>query len=119
LATVPNHWVAEDQEGMELLKQGKADEAMQHFNRAAAIYPWDFLSNLNIALYEQQHGNLQQAIARYKRALPETPDVEDATKIYINMGIAYRDLGDVTMADECFERASSLRRDAGRTSAWD
>jgi tetratricopeptide (TPR) repeat protein len=119
LATVPNHWVAEDQEGMELLKQGKADEAMQHFNRAAAIYPWDFLSNLNIALYEQQHGNLQQAIARYKRALPETPDVEDATKIYINMGIAYRDLGDVTMADECFERASSLRRELGRTSAWD
>jgi tetratricopeptide (TPR) repeat protein len=119
LATVTNHWVAEDQEGMELLKQGKAEEAMQHFDRAAAIYPWDFLSNLNIALYEQQRGNLQQAIARYKRALPETPNIENATKIYINMGIAYRDLGDLTMADKCFDRASRLRREAGRGSAWD
>jgi protein O-mannosyl-transferase len=119
LATVKNHWVAEDQKGMELLKHGNEEDAMQHFRKAASIYPSDFLSNINIAIYEQEHGNLREAIARYKKALPETPDVENATRIYTSMGTAYRDLGDLTMANECLERATRLRREAGPGSAWD
>jgi protein O-mannosyl-transferase len=117
--TVKNHWVAEDAAGMELLKQGKEEDAMQHFHRAASIYPSDYLSNINIAIYEQEHQNLREAIVRYKKALPETPDIENATRIYTSMSTAYRDLGDLRMANECLERATRLRREAGGGSAWD
>jgi protein O-mannosyl-transferase len=119
LATVPNHWMAEDKEGMELLKQGRDAEAMEYFRRAAMAYPSDFLSNLNLALYEQQRGNLHDAIARYRQALPETPNAENAIKIYRNMGKAYRDLGESEMADQCDGRAARLRAEVGGRSAWE
>jgi tetratricopeptide (TPR) repeat protein len=119
LNTIPNHWVAEDKEGLELLRQGREDEAMQFFHQAASVYPYDFVSNLNLAIYQQQHSNLREAIVRYKRALPEAPDIESATKIYTNMATAYRGLGDIAMADQCLERVARLRATAGHRSAWD
>jgi tetratricopeptide (TPR) repeat protein len=119
LKTVPNHWVAEDKEGLELLQLGREEEAMQYFHEAASVYPYDFVSNLNLGIYEQQHDNQREAIVRYKRALPEAPDIESATKIYTNMGMAYRDLGDIAMADQCLERVARLRATAGHRSAWD
>src|SRR5208283_1527889 len=49
---VKNHWAAEANLGSLLLEQGKEEEAMPHFFRAAVINPNDFVSNLGIALWE-------------------------------------------------------------------
>ncbi len=108
---VRNHWVAEDNIGIALRELGKSDgEVMLHFFRAAEVNPLDPLSNLNIAFYEQQHGNLYEAIAHYKNALIGLDTDTDKPKIYRNMGVAYRDLGDTAKARECFEKSVSLGR---------
>ncbi len=110
LATVPGHWFAERQVGQELALAGKSDEAMQHFRRVLQMAPDDGMSNLSVGIYDQQHGNPQQAIAEYKTALKAyTLEPKDTANIYHNMGVAYRDLGDSAKAQECFDKAVEWR----------
>lgn len=109
---VKNDWIAEDWVGVELMKQGKTDEALPHFFRAAAANPDDSLSNFRIGLYEQKRGNSREAITRYQQALHD-PWLEfgNTATLWENMGVAYRNLGDSKKAQECFQNAASFRRD--------
>ena len=66
-AVVPNHWEAEDNIGVALLRRGRPEaEALPHFIRAAQMNPNDAGSNLHVAIYEMQRGNVPEAIAHYK-----------------------------------------------------
>jgi len=106
---VKNHWAAEANLGSLLLEQGKEEEAMPHFFRAAAINPNDFVSNLGIALYDQQHGKLEEAIARYQTAFDHAPDRQNQMKICTNIAVSYRDLGNMPKALEWLEKEKKLR----------
>lgn len=109
---VENDWIAEDWLGVELMKQGRIDEALKHFFTAAAVNPDDGVSNFQIGLYEQKHGNPAEAITRYQQALrDQSQGLENIATLWENMGIAYRTLGDSRKARECFENAASFRRD--------
>jgi protein O-mannosyl-transferase len=109
---VRNDWIAEDWLGVELMKQGRMDEALKHFFSAAAFNPDDGLSNFQIGLYEQKRGNPSDAITRYQQALhDQSQGLENTATLWENMGIAYRALGNSAKARECFENAASLRRD--------
>jgi hypothetical protein len=67
---VSNHWEAQDNVGQILLGMGRPEaEVMPHFFRAAEIFPLDPTSNLRVALYQQQHGDLRAAIQHYRNAL--------------------------------------------------
>ena len=59
------------------------------------------ISNFNIAYYAQQHGNLEEAIAGYKKAILLTTSTGLKIKAWNNMGLAYRALGDDGQAREC------------------
>jgi tetratricopeptide (TPR) repeat protein len=110
-AVVKNDWIAEDRLGVEMLKQGKMDEALKHFFSAAAVNPDDAVSNFQIGLYEQKHGNPSGAITWYQHALcDKSESFENMALVWENMGIAYRALGDSRKARECFENAASFRR---------
>ena len=106
---VNNHWEAQDQLGLELAEQGKPDEAMAYFYRAAIMDPDDSLSNLRIALYEQKHGHPQEAITRYEHALrdPAVP-YDQLPHIYHNMSIAYDQIGDYANAREYATKSADL-----------
>ncbi len=67
LQVTKNNWVAEDNLGGALMEEGKLDAAIPHFRAAAAIYPGDPVSHLDIGFYEQQHKNWPQAIEQYQR----------------------------------------------------
>ncbi len=111
-AVVKNHWLAEDNVAFLLLKQGKNEEAMPHFRRAAALNPTDSGSNIQIAQYEQKRGNLRDAIAHYQAALLDN-DIhlkrENRVKVWVNMAVAYRDLGDAANAQRSIEEARRAR----------
>ncbi len=111
LQVVNNHWEADDQLGLELARQGKPDEALPYFYKATLSAPDDALSNVQIALYAQKHGHLQEAITRYDHALrdPALPS-EQLPYIFGNMSLAYRQLGDVAKAEEYAARARSLQQ---------
>jgi tetratricopeptide (TPR) repeat protein len=112
---VPNNELAEANVGAILMGQGKKDEAMAHFFRAANISPTDSFVNMQVALYEQERGNLREAITYYQHALQDYDyNLTPETKLtaWVNMGIAYRDLGDATNAHLCFHKAAEVERQA-------
>ncbi len=111
LAVVPNNWVAEGQVGRELLGAGKTEEAMRHFRRAVTIEPDDGLSNIAIAVYDQQHGNLRDAVTGYQKALRDYSLLpRDVASVYMSMGSAYRALGEVDQARECLDKAAEWQK---------
>ena len=105
--TGPN-WLAENNLGRILMSEGQEEAGVSHFYRAAAIYPNDPVSNMNIALYEQKHGNLSDAITHFKIAITVSHDAKLKTAALTNLGQVYTDLGDPARARECFAAASHL-----------
>jgi tetratricopeptide (TPR) repeat protein len=103
------NFVAEDNLGEALVEQGRMEEAMPHFFRAAAIFPPDPTSNLNIGAYEQVHQNFSAAIAQYKQVLSHTTNAAVRRRALMNMADAYSALGDTARARECLEAANRLR----------
>ena len=104
-----DNWMAEDMVAGILFNTGHREEAMAHYRAAAAINPDDAGSNIAVALYEQEHGNLQEAIRHYQRALTELDDPLEQAKAYHNMAIAYRDMGDIPHSVEAYAKYKKLR----------
>ncbi len=105
IEVTPPNYIAQDDLGGAWLNKGQIQEAMKHFEMAAEIYPLDPFSNLNLAIYAQQHSDPQQAVARSKIVLDRTPSPRMRSKAYTTMGLAYRELGDQEKSRECFEAA--------------
>jgi hypothetical protein len=105
----PPNYIAQDDLGGALLSAGQLEEAMKHFHMASDIYPLDPFSNLNLAIYAQQHSDPEQAIARAKIVLERTPSPRMRSKAYTTMGLAYRDLGEYAKSQEYLERAERER----------
>jgi hypothetical protein len=104
-----DNWVAEDMVAGILFNSGHRQEAIAHYYVASALNPTDSGSNLAIAIYEQQHGNLQEAIQRYNRALIEMDDPLEQAKLYQNLSIAYRDAGEIPQSADAFSKMKKLR----------
>ena len=106
---------AEDKLGSVLQNQGRDKAAAAHFRTAEAINPSDPLINVHMGFVAQHEGDLRQAIVYYQKALELSQgDIVDTAALRAdalhNMGTAYRDLGDLTRAAECFTAAGELDR---------
>jgi protein O-mannosyl-transferase len=105
IEVTPPNYIAQDDLGGALLNTGQLEKAMKHFRAAAEIYPLDPFSNLNLAIYAQQHDDPQQAIARSNIVLTRSPSPRMRSKAYTTMGLAYRALGNQEESRKCFEAA--------------
>ena len=108
--TGPN-FVAQDNLGVALLAQDRSDDAIPHFRAAAEINPQDPISQLNVGLYEHQHGNMKEAVPRYLFVVRRTPDPDLKVAALGNLGSAYRMLGDYPHARASYEAALRLAPD--------
>ena len=108
LQVTRNNWVAEDNLGGALMEQGKLDAAISHFRAAAAIYPGDPVSHLDIGFYEQQHNNWPQAIQQYQEVLNATPSPKLRAEAYNNLALIERDLGEYAAARQYFRQAVDI-----------
>ena len=108
--TGPN-FVAQDNLGVALLAQGRPDDAIPHFRAAVEINPQDPISQLNVGLYEHQHGEINQAIPRYLFVVRKTPDRDLQASALGNLGSAYRMLGDYAHARASYQAALRLAPD--------
>ncbi len=108
LAVTHRNFVAEDNFGNALIKAGRYDEGIAHFRSAAEIEPGDPVSEVNLGIYAQQHGDLQQAAARYQYALQLASDPQVRAAAYANLGGVYFTLHDYQQAQENFESALRL-----------
>ncbi len=121
LEVTRGNYLAEDIVGSTLMDQGQSEEALPHFRAAAAINPSDPEPYLHIGAYDQQHGEMRQAIEQYQRVIALTdnaahpsPWVRSTT--FARMGSAYRALGDWSQAKESFRRALEINPKDG--SSW-
>jgi tetratricopeptide (TPR) repeat protein len=105
LAVTSNDFVAEDNLGEALIRAGNYSAGIAHFRRAAQIEPGDPISQINLGIYAQQQGDLQQAAARYEYALQLTADPELRASAYANLGGVYFTQGDYQRARDSFESA--------------
>jgi protein O-mannosyl-transferase len=108
LAVTNRNFVAEDNFGNALIKAGRYDEGIAHFRNAAEIEPGDPVSEVNLGIYAQQHGDLQQAAARYQYALQLASDPQVRAAAYANLGGVYFTLHDYQRAQDNFELALRL-----------
>jgi tetratricopeptide (TPR) repeat protein len=108
LAVTPRNFVAEDNFGNALIKAGKYEEGIAHFRKAAEIEPGDPVSEVNLGIYAQQHGDLQQAAARYQYALQLASDPQVRAAAYANLGGVYFTLHKYQQAQDNFEAALKL-----------
>jgi tetratricopeptide (TPR) repeat protein len=109
LAVTQRNFVAEDNFGNALVKGGKYDEGIAHFRAAAEIEPGDPVSEVNLGIYAQQHGDLNQAAARYHYALQLATDPQVRAAAYANLGGVCFTLHDYPQARENFESALRLK----------
>jgi hypothetical protein len=109
LQVTDRNFLAENNLGKALLKEGQVEKGVSHFYKAAAIYPSDPVANLNIGIYEQQRGNYAAAIEHYKITVAITRDIDLKAAALNNMAASYRKLGDFTAADQTDDAAAQLR----------
>jgi protein O-mannosyl-transferase len=109
LAVVPNNYVAENNFANALAGQGRYDEAIAHFRTAASLEPGDSVSRLNLGIYAQEHGDLQQAASHYRVALQHTTDAQIRASAYANLGTVYFALHDYAQAQQNFDSATKLK----------
>ncbi len=110
LAVTRNNFVAENNLASALIRQGRNDEAIAHFRTASALEPQDATSQLNLGIYAQEHGDLQQAAARYAYVLQLAIDTQLRASAYANLGTVYFALHDYPRAQQNFDSATKLKR---------
>jgi protein O-mannosyl-transferase len=110
LAVTQNNFVAENNFASALIRQGRNDEAITHFRAASALEPQDATSQLNLGIYAQEHGDLQQAAGRYAYVLQLATDTQLRASAYANLGTVYFARHDYAQALRNFDSATKLER---------
>jgi tetratricopeptide (TPR) repeat protein len=84
--------------GAALQKQGQNEEAVQHFFRAESMFRGDPFINLSIADYEQEKGNLPEAVKYYQLALATSGNQQLRARVLAQMAHDYAQMGDLERA---------------------
>jgi len=108
LALTENNYIAHDTLAEYLSEAGDTEAAAAHFRASLAIRPDDLPANLGLGTYDHAHGHLQSAIERYWIVALNAADAGLRAAAYGNLGSAYRQLGDLGKAKQCFERSLAL-----------
>jgi len=112
LEVTKNNYVAEDNLGIALLKEGRTEESLPHFYEANRIAPSDPISAANVATDLLAHGRTREAIAKYEVALAKGAFIPMLLpNIHSNLGSAYLALGDVDQARDHYSLALGLNPD--------
>ncbi len=116
LQVTHRNYEAEEDLGEALLAKGEQAEAMSHFYQATEIDPRRTLPHMYIAVYDQEHGKLQEAIQQYRKALSVSQNKSTNARAFANMGHAYLDLRDLAQARENLQEA--VRLDPHKMEIW-
>jgi Tfp pilus assembly protein PilF len=106
LEITERNFTAEENLAMALIAQGRAEEALPHFQRAHFLRPGDPLATLNIATYEQMLGNYRAALEGYATVVQSTMAAPSLLATALaNSGYAHLSLKQYDNAKQDFEAA--------------
>jgi tetratricopeptide (TPR) repeat protein len=108
IARNPGSSMAHNNLGNYLYKEGRIEEAMEHYHNAIQINPNDaeVQNNLGVALAAQ--GRFDEAIENYRKAIQINPDYAEAQN---NLGATLADKGRFDEAIENFRKAIQINPD--------
>ena len=86
----PANHIAHNLLGTSLAKQGRLDEALEHYETALKVQPTHAQTNNNIGIVLVALGRCDEAVDHYKTALRSYPDYREA---HSNLGLAYEQMG--------------------------
>jgi protein O-mannosyl-transferase len=104
------NFVAENNLGLALMRQGRRDDAILHFRNAAALEPADATSQLNLGIYAQEQGDLALATEHYRAVLELTPEVQLRASAFANLGTVYFALHNYARAKQNFDEVVAFKR---------
>jgi tetratricopeptide (TPR) repeat protein len=109
LASVAGHAEANYFAGNFLVRQGRADEAFEHFQKALALEPGSaaFHGGLGTAFYRVRR--LDEAIVQFQKALEIDPDFAEAAAAHNNLGYSLLQKGRVNEAITQFQKALDFK----------
>ena len=111
LEITEGNYSAEDNLATAMIAQGRIEEAIPHFRRARFLRPDDALATINIATYEQMHGNYQAAIDGYATIPQFTKDLSLRVTARVNCGYAHYSLKQYDSARRDFEAALNQQQE--------
>jgi type IV pilus assembly protein PilF len=104
----PNYSAAHNLLGLVYMELGDNGAAEQSFQRALRLVPQDSDTNNNYGWFlcrtKRQQESLKYFMTALRNPLYATPE-----KSWVNAGVCSRQLGDVTAADDYFQRALKIR----------
>jgi len=115
LDVTQDNFVAHTNLATYLDQQGQVEEGVVHLRAALAIKPDDPPALLGLGTYEQQHGDLPDAVELYQMVALHAVNPELRFTAYSNLGSAYRQMRDYADAKDYYEAA--LRISPGRPIA--
>jgi len=118
LAVTSGNYIAHDNLAHLLMDQGPKEtkDALANYQAALDIYPDDPNSLLALAQYNQQHGKLPEAIARYEQVVRVMPAGPARADLLTKEGLVYLDMHDTASAHACF--ANAVAMDPENVSGW-
>jgi tetratricopeptide (TPR) repeat protein len=105
LAVTRNNALAHTNYGFAILEQGRAEEALSHFERAVALKPYYAKAQLNLGLGLGTLGRSDEAIAAYHEALRLAPDYAVA---HYDLGLELSEVGRLDEAIAAYREALRL-----------
>jgi tetratricopeptide (TPR) repeat protein len=108
LAANPECWAAHYNLGVALVKKGKVDEAIAHFQDALQMRPDYAEAHNNLGSAYLQQGKVDEAIAQFQMALRLRPDYAEA---HNNLGTVLEQKGGVDEAIAQYQAALQLKPD--------
>jgi tetratricopeptide (TPR) repeat protein len=97
----PRAWMAHHNLGIELDRQGRHEEARQHYQATVDLRPSHFRAHHKLGRSLAREGKLEEAIAHFKTAIRLSPEER---QFYSSLGEAYLRRGDFEQAETAFRR---------------
>jgi tetratricopeptide (TPR) repeat protein len=114
LNVTENNFVAHNNLGAALARQGKLKDAIPHFIEALRIFPDYERSHFNLGLARDKQGALDEALVHFSEALQIKPDYPEA---HNGLGVALARQGRLEEAIAHFRAALQLQPDNGMARA--
>jgi protein O-mannosyl-transferase len=108
LALTKGNYVAHENLANLLHEQGKDEEAIQHVRAVLQIRPQHVVGNLLLAEYEFSHGNVADAMARYRTVAERAENTVLRMRAYNELATAYLRMGDSAKAKQAFENSLQI-----------
>jgi tetratricopeptide (TPR) repeat protein len=97
-----NNYIAHNNLGATLKKNGNIEEAIKHFNHALQIYPFYYEAQTNLGLVLAKKGDTKNAIQHFKNAIAIKPS---QGKVHYHLGLALENENQLDEAVEHYLKA--------------